>query len=235
MAPVKGASAAAPPKKQPRRKLKSEEFEWTDDAIMKFENAAEEESKGNNASKDNEEDGVPVVSAEPEDMDVKIARVQRRKRAEEDRIRRQELLPKPPAKMDSNLDQFVPVSGDDSNAEKLAAALNTFFDNYLERNGAAALVESSVARYPFYFFDDSKFDENYKVTTEMLPLEYSACLIPKTPDTDPEMDISGGNALGEWSPCVIHDIITVNKGQDNERLAYDVEMLGEYKDIANES
>ena len=134
MAPVKGASAAAPPKKQPRRKLKSEEFEWTDDAIMKFENAAEEESKGNNASKDNEEDGVPVVSAEPEDMDVKIARVQRRKRAEEDRIRRQELLPKPPAKMDSNLDQFVPVSGDDSNAEKLAAALNTFFVHYQSEN-----------------------------------------------------------------------------------------------------
>ena len=66
-----------------RRKLNVESFEWTDEAISRFDSTgAAEESKGSPQEK-GDGDGERSSSSlptEPEDMDRTIARVQQRKK-----------------------------------------------------------------------------------------------------------------------------------------------------------
>jgi len=222
MAPVKPGLAAAA-KKPPRRKLRSDEFDWSDEAILKFESNAEEETKNNASVELNEENGVPIVSAEPEDMDVMIARMQRRKKAEAERKKRVALMHKAPAKPVTILSTFTPADDDITTAEKLASSLNSFFDEYMQQN--LDLCDFHVSNFPLHFFDNSVYDESLKLTTEMLPLAYTACLVPHNPKDEPEYNI--GCMLGTYSPCVVHDITIANQGADNEYVAYHVELLGD--------
>jgi hypothetical protein len=211
-------------KKPVRRKLKPEEFEWTDAAILSFENKAEEESKGNSKDSLNEDNGVPIVSVDPEDMDVMIARIQRRKRAEAQRKKRLASQPKAAPQPPTVLSEFTSVDGEENTAERLAASLNAFFGGFLKAN--AHLVDDSVVRFPLHYFDSSIYDENNKLTTDMLPLQYSACLVPVNPEDEPDFS-TGVRSIGTWSPCMVHDITVARAGQDSEHLLYDVELLGD--------
>ena len=222
-------------KRKAPRKLQMDSFEWTDDAILKFENqnsSASEESKAGSANKntgkDVEKDGVPVTSDDPIPMEVTIARVQRRKMLEAERLSRLASLPKPPPQQATVLSEFVaPEEGEEVSAgEALSTALNSYFDKYLEKN--ADMVEASVATFPLYYFDDSVFDEGSKMTNaDLLPLPYSACLIPPYEGFAPESSGDRSTKLGSWSSCIIHDVVLANVGKDNEGVMYDVELLGD--------
>ena len=94
--------------KKQRRKLDISTFEWTDDAISKFEIDHEIQSKGSNALF-KEIDGVPQIAEQPEDMDHKIARVQYRKKEEEERqVKIEAIKAALPMKTETVLSGFVP-------------------------------------------------------------------------------------------------------------------------------
>ena len=139
------------------RKLNMDSFEWTDEAITKFdENTAAEESKGASpgAKVSDGEKGGSALPTEPEDMDLTIARVQKRKKEEAVRKAKRDALPKPPARAETILSTFVLDAESGSGAEDMARALNTYFTQYMNAEQNQGLLNPTAAsKYPLHFYD----------------------------------------------------------------------------------
>jgi dynein heavy chain, axonemal len=208
--------------KKTRRKIDYDNFEWTDDAISKFEYDSEQASKGSSALF-KEVDGVPVVNKD-EDMDHKIARVQYRKKEEALRLERIASMPIGEAKEETVLSTFKANVEEGTASDILAQSLNNHFDSFFSQEQNGELLDNSIIKFPLHLFDSSTFDEGLNINNDMLPLPYSAALVM---NDSPESESPRGKGLGTFSPCILHEIKTVNTGQDNECQMYDVELLGD--------
>ena len=90
------------------------------------------------------------------------------------------------------------------------------------------MVDATVQTFPLHYYDDSVYDEASLMTNaDLLPLPYSACLMPPTEGFAPESSGDRSSKLGSWSSCIIHDVVLCNIGRDNEGIMYDVELLGD--------
>ena len=229
-----------------RRKLNVESFEWTDEAISRFDSTeAAEESKGSPQEKGggDTEKGSSSLPTEPEDMDRTIARVQQRKKEEAARQARRDARPTEAPRAETLLSTFTMDTETGVGADELAATLNEYFAGFLSSaDGGIMLQPAVVEKYPLYFYDSSDFDESNKVremTTDMFPIETPmVCLVTpenaaKSPATfgledDENVGVTNRNRfLGMWFPCLVSEMKLVNAGKDNEAVMYEVELLGD--------
>ena len=107
-----------------RRKLNVESFEWTDEAISRFDSTeAAEESKGSPQEKGggDTEKGSSSLPTEPEDMDRTIARVQQRKKEEAARQARRDARPTEAPRAETLLSTFTMDTEAGVGADELAA------------------------------------------------------------------------------------------------------------------
>ena len=173
-------------KKKIARKKQMASFEWTDEDIEECSNSK-----------------VAGPQRSVKDLESIIARVQARKKEDEERAIRRALTQKVTPQNNAVLpgDSLLPHL---STANGVSDFLNSKFSELLESN--QTLVTAVEAPFPLYLFDDSTYDEKMKV--DRLPCNAVCLLQGDSPEVSPRQ-----RGLGSWVPCFVMSVEDV-KGND---------------------
>ena len=198
-------TAAEKRKKLLQKKLKA--IELTDDEIEKVSIATAATSSSLQKTILSKPSG-PVTLSSPflDTVDSKIARVQERKKENEERIKKNLAKPKadpiPELVLYSQYCVSLANSGNNENDTSVfAAVLNEYFTAYLQSEEKAYYNSSEIAKFALHRYDSTIYDELLPITKSSLPAQ-GVCLI-----ADPKnVYDSITKYFGNWYSCEVQDV-----------------------------
>lgn len=197
-----------------RKKLKT--FEWTDDAIQAVSNGKQVPQFEKKSKHEDKSNGLSYAKPFVDTMEDKIARVQARKKEDQDRkirlSKRSNVLPTEDFRYIISLipkDVLLEnIKGDESTF--IAYGINTYIGTVIEKY--PHLIGEYEATMPLYMYDSSEFDERIPRITAF-PYD-AVSLMASTSKQDSVYDRS----IGKWMSCSVMGYVSGSGSESDSFL-----------------